>query len=69
MVNNQETNGLVNVTENETFGFDVEEALHLQNSDHLRMILETNLLTGLNYLSWIQAMKIALGGENEDKLH
>ncbi|KAK9128485.1 hypothetical protein Syun_017282 [Stephania yunnanensis] len=30
----------------------MEDSLHLQNSDHPGMILVTNSLTGLNYLTW-----------------
>ncbi|KAK9096011.1 hypothetical protein Sjap_021508 [Stephania japonica] len=51
----------VNVEEAITFG--VEDVLHLQNSDHLGMVLVTNLLTGQNYLSWSCAILIVLGAK------
>ncbi|KAK9099581.1 hypothetical protein Syun_026626 [Stephania yunnanensis] len=41
----------------------MEDSLHLQNSDHPGMILVTNSLTGLNYLTWSRAMRIALGAK------
>ena len=40
-----------------------EDPLGLQSSDHLGMVLVSIPLTGNNYLSWNQSMKIALGAK------
>lgn len=42
-----------------------EDPLHLQNSDHLGMILVTALLTGTNYNSWSRSIRIALGAKSK----